>query len=227
MKKLLIATLALITALSISLAACDKGKKDPEPLDDPDDDLVARPSGNGTTTNGDGTTTTGNDGGSTTTVQWVEKNDTVYVLANDVNLRATATTSSKSEGKVNLGTDLARTKEGSNGWSEVKITGDKLVYIKTEYITTNQNDVLFDACEETPITFDSDIYSANLRSDPCLGTGTIATSIDDVKTTPPVITKIAVNKSNTWAKIKYNGKEYYLATHMFDGIASNSPSGLG
>ena len=43
MKKLLIAMLALITALSISLTACgNKKNKDDEPVDDDPDDFVIR-----------------------------------------------------------------------------------------------------------------------------------------------------------------------------------------
>ena len=227
MKKLLIAMLALITALSVSLAACDKKKDDDNtPVDDdPDDEFVVRDDDENETTKGDGDDTTKTP--SSTTVVWTDKNDTVYVAANDVNLRAATSTNSKSEGKVNLGKDLTRTKEGSNGWSEIKLSENKLVYIKTEFLTTNQNDVLFDDCTEAPITFDSDIFSANLRSDPCFGEGTIATSISNIQTTPPTITKVAVNKSGTMAKVKYNDKYYYLATNMFDGITSNSPSGLG
>ena len=230
MKKLLIATLALITALSISLAACEKDKdKDKEPAaDDPDDEFVVRDDKDDETddtTKADGTTKV-----PTGTVVWTEKNDTVYVAANAVNLRAATSTSSKSEGKVNLGDALTRTKattDEDNGWSEIKLADGKLVYIKTAYLTTNQNDTLFDPCEEAPITFDDDVFSVNLRSDPCLGEGTAIGSITDVQTTPPSITKIAVSKSGAWTKVKYNGKEYFLKSILFDGTSSNSPSGLG
>ena len=105
---------------------------------------------------------------------------------------------------------------------------EKIVYIKTCFLTNDQNDVSFDPCTEEQITFDTDITAFWFRSDPCDTTDdTKKTSVKDVQTAPPVVTLLAKNKSNTWAKVRYNGNEYYIGVSLFDGTTNNAPGGLG
>ncbi len=231
MKKLLIAALALITVLTMSLAACSDNNTQTPDNGDLTDDWVDNTTTDDTTND---TNNEDNNGGdstdtpSTDTQTWVDKNDTVYVLADGVRLRSTTSTAGSSNIKavVNMKTQLSRTKTSNDGWSEVTHNGETL-YIKSAYLTTNFNDVDFVTCEEKTIVLDSDIYNIYLRSAPTTAEGTNAADAVATEFNAKAIKYSEINKSGTWARIQYEGKTLYIACSLFDGVADNAQGGLG
>ena len=235
MKKLLIAALALITVLTMSLTACGNNTQNPDTNNDLTDDWVD--DDNGGNTSGDNTNGEQNGGSSETpadTQAWVDMNDTVYVLGDGVNLRTSPNSNITTNFKVQLTmkTQLQRTKaqNSADGWSEVTYNGET-AYIKSVFLTTNANDADFVA-EETPskITLDSDVYSVNLRTAPTAKTSeTLKNGKSVVAATfnAKNIMVIAKNKTGTWAKIDYDGSTLYIACSTFDGVLDNAPGGLG
>lgn len=202
MKKLLIATLALITALSISLAACDKNK-DKDPMDDePDDDLVARP-GDDTTTTGGGNE--GDNNSSTQTNQWVVKNDTIYILT-DCNLRASASTSSAKVGTATLGLSFQRV-ESNGKWSKITYN-DGNAYVLNALITESQQRVTFlDKVSENKILHLKPSSTSNLRTSPVAAdeAQNIVGVINDTHTAANTLKLVALSQDGAWAKVTFEG----------------------
>lgn len=238
MKKLLIASLALITVLTMSLTACSN---DPANEGDSglDDDFISRDdatsTGEGEETTGGAETTGGVNNPSTPTGTWIERsNETVYVLGDGVNLRTAPNTSDASKAeKVNMGTALTRVKmqdvneKNTDGWSEVTYDG-KTRYVLSALLTTTQNDTIFEACEEKAITLDSDISYVFLRNAPADQTDvTKAKDFSAADFNSKNVTVFEVNKSKTWAKVKYDGKTYYLGYSTFDGQGGSGNPGIG
>ncbi len=219
MKKLLIATLALITALSISLAACDKNKNNDEPAEDPDDDLVARPSdttpvgGTTTTGNGDNNNNNNNNGSS---VQWVEQSQTIYVLL-DCNIRNTPSTSS-SENIINtarFGQSFQATASNSNWYKIVYDAGtDGVAYISKDLVSLSSQRVTVIAkaeADQIAVHLKSSgnseaPTSANLREFPTkyaisFGTITELITADSANT----LKLLGVTEDGSWAKVSFTG----------------------
>lgn len=239
MKKILIAALALITVLTMSLTSCENNPNPDDSGNGLNDDLISRDDDE--TTEGD-ETTTGDDSqtpGDTTnkpqtpTGAWIEKSETVYVLGDSVNLRATNSSNGTLVASVNMGETLQRVKMQDvnetlvDGWSEVTYKG-QTAYVLSVLLTTNANDAAFEACEEKTITLDSDISYVWLRHAPADRTDVTKAKDFSAETfNAGSVTLVAVNKSNTWAKVKYNGGYYYLGVSTFDGSTSSTPGGLG
>ena len=230
MKKLLISALALITVLTMSLTACGNNTQNPDANTDLTDEWMDD-SGNGSTT-GDNTNTDQNGGSTETpadTQTWTDMNDTVYVLADGVRLRSTTSDANQNNVKavVNMTNQLSRTKVSNDGWSEVTTQNGETLYIKSAYLTTNFNDVDFVACEEKTIVLDSDIYNIYLRSAPTTAEGTNAADAVATEFNAKAVKYSEINKSGTWARIQYDGKTFYIACSLFDGIADNVQGDLG
>ena len=207
MKKLLIAMLALITALSISLAACDKDK-DKEPIeDDPDDDLVARPSDDETVTppadddnKGDNTTKP-----NTPTNTWETKNDTVYVLT-DCNIRSSASTTSSKLGTAKLGDSFQRV-ESNDKWSKITYNNGT-AYILNALITESAQRVTFDdKTAENKILHLKTDSSSYLRKSPVATeeANNIAGVIKDTHTAADTLKLVGLSQDGVWAKVSFTG----------------------
>ena len=205
MKKILIATLALITALCISLAACDKKdkNKDDEPIDD--DPIGVRPS------DSDSQPTDSGNGNGTGTNVWVDKNDTVYVLT-ESNIRANTSTSSTKIATVPMGTALTRTQ--TNGtWDKITYN-DQEAYIKSNLVTTNINTVTFDPVAENEQIFlhlktsgnSANPTSVNLRKSPTSTSGIDPVcTITETITSGDVLKLIAKSRDGAWVKVSFTG----------------------
>ncbi len=216
MKKLLIAALALITALSISLAACDK-KKDPEPADDdPDDDLVARPNEDeptGTTTGeGDDTTKPSTNG------TWVVKNDTVYILT-DCNIREQANKNSAVKATATMGTSYQRV-ESNGTWDKIAV-GENQWYVLSILVTTNAQRANFiDKSSENKVLHVKADTTLNLRSSPLYPENSpyydnLKGSIKASHTASDALKLLGVSEDNAWAKVSFTGTDENNKT--FDG----------
>ena len=244
MKKLLAVFLALMMVLSVSLMAC---KKDEQPRTDDevedDDFIVNKNNKNDTTDTGDGkddedegvdTSKGGNSG-------WVSEPVTVYVRANQVNVRASASTKGAIVGNANMG-DALTSESHNDSWYKITFNG-AVAYISAAFVTANQNIVTF--VEPTTVAANSTItvkagLTCNLRSDPAgEAESTLKGSIDSTKTTANGELKIVkINKTGTWAEVRftgtdlenhtYNGTEVlYCTTSVIAELASASSSGNG
>ncbi len=208
MKKLLIAMLALITALSVSLAACDKKKDDDDTTvdDDPDDEFVVRdddPDDETTLSEGDGTT-------KVPSGTWAEKNDTVYVLT-DCNIRSAASKSSDTVGTATMGNSLQRVK--TNGtWDEISYNG-ATAYILSDLVTTSQQRATFvDKSAENQYLHIKDDVTLNLRSSPLYPENStlynnLKGSIKSSHTASNTLKLLAISQDNAWAKVSFVGTD--------------------
>lgn len=154
-----------------------------------------------TTTNTSTTTNTATT--TTTTVKFTDANETVYTTER-CNIRESYSTTSTKVATVNKDTELKRTGVGDNGWSKVEYNG-KTCYVYTSYLTTTKPaDPEFTTVNETMYA----TQNCNLRS-------SWSTSSDKVGYLEKgqEVTRIGVS-SNGWSKIKYNGKEVYVATRL-------------
>ena len=221
MKKLLIAALALITALSISLAACDK-KKDPEPADDdPDDDLVARPSDdNNDSTPSDDDDKNNTNNGNSTTLQWETKNDTVYVLTG-CNIRSSANTNSSRLGTAKLGDSFQRL-ETNGEWSKITYNNAE-AYILNDLLTESVQRVTFtDRSSENLVLHvksngntESPIQT-NLRNAPTSkeAAKSLVASITAANTANGEMKLLALSQDGEWARVSYTGT---IGSKTFNG----------
>ena len=240
MKKLLIAMLALITALSVSLAACDK-QKDDTPIDDEpdDDDFIVRteePTDTTGTATGTGTT---NNNPTLNGTQWVEKNDTVYVLI-DCNIRSSATTSSTSIGVGRLGNSFQRV--ATNGqWDKISFEDGEngVAYISSKLLSTSKQRVTFvDKTSEEKVLHLKASGNAesptqgNLRQFPTSEAESIGTITEiDTAKDENVLKLLAVSEDGTWAKVSYTGtlgsktftdQVCYITTSVISELSNSS-----
>ncbi len=244
MKKLLAVFLALMMILSVSLMAC---QKDEEPNNDDevedDDDFIVNKNNNKETTDtgdDDGEDDEGEDTSNGGSTSWVNETVTVYVRANGTNVRASASTKGAKIGTVNMG-DALVSESHNDSW--YKITYNNAVaYISATLVTANQNIVTF--VEPTAVAANSVITikagdTCNLRSDPAgEASSTLKGSINSTKTANGELKIIKINKTGTWAEVRftgtdlenhtYNGTEVlYCTTSVIAELASSSSSGNG
>lgn len=216
MKKLLAVFLALMMILSVSLMACsDKKEKEPNE-DDVEDDFV--PNSNKENT---GTTEANQEEDpegtkAPATNAWVNESGTIYVRANGVNIRASNRTNATIIGTANFADDLQY--EGyDNDWFKIKFNGTT-AYISAAFVIGNQNTVIFEEHatlkEGTAIKVAAD-KSCNLRSDPAVASSTLKGSIDASKTANGELTIIKINKTGTWAEVRFKGTD--IEKHTYTG----------
>ena len=216
MKKLLAVFLALMMILSVSLMACSKDKDDDGNTND-DDEFINGSSKPTTSENND--TDTDNEGGEETentgnglTAEFIEATGTLYVRANGVNIRDAANTSTSNKiGTANLG-DSYSYSAYNNAFYKITIGESTTAYISRTYITTNANDVTFEA--PTKVEANSKITikngsKVNLRCDPVNdGNGTNSTVVGTITSAQAAsgeLIVLEVNKTGSWAKITYKG----------------------
>ena len=138
-------------------------------------------------------------------VSFTSVNETVYATTN-CNIRQSYSTNSAKLGQVSQGTALKRTGVGNNGWSRIEYNG-QTAYISSQYVTTTapaKEEVKFTDVNETLYA----TQSCNLRQ---------SWSTDSEKvgylTEGQEVTRTGV-ADNGWSRIKYNGKEVYVATRL-------------
>lgn len=134
---------------------------------------------------------------------FTDVNEIVYVKSR-VNVRASYTTSSKSYGLLDIGTELTRTGVGSNGWSRVNYDG-KTAYISSSYLTKEKIE------EEEPTFTDVDetVYvksKVNVRASYTTSSESLALLEENAE-----LTRTGVG-SNGWSRVKFNGETAYVSS---------------
>ena len=221
MKKLLIAMLALLIALSVSLTACNKDK-DPDPIDDPDDDeLVARPSDDDE--NNDKPAPGGedeNDDPSTPTTGWEAKAGTVYALTN-CNIRSSASTTSAKLGTAKLGDAFTRV-ETNGKWTKITYN-DGEAFILNDLVTESAQRVNFiDKTAENKVLHvksngnEQEPIKTNLRNAPVSAEAAVSfvTTITAANTANGELKLVALSEDGKWARVSYTGT---IGSQTFNG----------
>lgn len=149
------------------------------------------------------TTTNTNTTTNNTTVKFTDVNETIYTTEK-CNIREKTSTDSNKVGTVEKGTELKRTGVGDNGWSRIEYNG-KTCYISSKYVTKEKVEIEFKKPANEKMYAKQ---SCNLRA-------SWSTSSDKVGylDAGQEITVVGV-ADNGWSKIKYNGKEVYIATRL-------------
>lgn len=173
----------------------------PAPTPTPDPSTTTPSTNTNTTTN-----TTANN--NTTGVKFTDVNETIYTTEK-CNIREKTSTNSNKVGTVEKGTELKRTGVGDNGWSRIEYNG-KTCYISSAYITKEKVEIEFKKPSNETMYAKQ---SCNLRA-------SWSTSSDKVGylDAGQEVTVVGV-ADNGWSKIKYNGKEVYIATRLLQSEA--------
>ncbi len=148
--------------------------------------------------------------------------DSNYTDANDkvtakdiVNLRESASTTSKIVGELKAGEYLERTAIGNNGWSKLNYNG-KTVYAVSSYLTNEENYSKPSESSKTEAVDDGFVNtndkvtpkdSVNLRKEP-----TTKSEIVLEVSNGTVLERVAKNDSKGWSKISYNGQIVYAVS---------------
>ena len=171
-------------------------------------------SGNSSTSGNNGNTTTTPTTPSTstsTTPKFKDVNETVYTTTR-CNLRESYSSNSNKVATVDEGTKLTRKGIGDNGWSKCDYNG-KIVYVSTQYLTTTapekekedeKEEVKFKDTKETLYTN----KSCNLRA----SWSTESEKVGYLNKGQEV--ERTGYSENGWSRIKYNGKEVYVASRL-------------
>ena len=240
MKKLLAFLLVLVMILSVSLVACDNKTNN---VEEDDDDW-----GNGNEvadTNKDNNNKEDEktpSGTTPPTLQWIEKNDKVYVGLDGVNLRTAASiTSSSVVATVSVGTELERL-ETNGTWDKVLYSGQE-VYVLCDLVSTiktNFEAVNYDEADYVTLTIVG-TNGINLRSTPFVPGGNYkfenATIQGLTAANGGILKKIGVTASGNWYIVTYSGTVgdttyenevlYMAASNVTDGFVTDPsrPSG--
>ena len=134
---------------------------------------------------------------------FTDVNETVYVKSR-VNVRTSYTTSSKSYGLLDIGTELTRTGIGSNGWSRVNYDG-KTAYISSSYLTKEKIE------EEEPTFTDVNetVYvksKVNVRASYTTSSESLALLEENAE-----LTRTGIG-NNGWSRVKFNGETAYVSS---------------
>lgn len=241
MKKILIAALALITVLTMSLTACGD-TQNPED-ENPNDDLISRddeePTDNEDEDNTDDKTDDqtpddSGDGPTQTPVGgWTSAAATVYAKTAS-NVRENASKTSTSLGVVQMGTALTRV-ETNGTWDKITYNGNT-AYILSDLVTVSQNRVTFEDKTADDMTLHLTASNkTNLRSSPVVSDhvdnlkGTIRA--EDTANGTLKLAKLSADKA--WAEVRFtgtdeNGKTFvgtevlYISTTYIQELASGN-----
>ena len=223
MKKLLIAALALITVLTMSLAACSDNQT-PETDNTWDDEYVDN--------TGDDTTdddAEGDDAPETPAGTWTAAAATVYTMTKS-HIRENASTSSTKIDTVDMGTALQRT-ETNGTWDKITYNG-ATAYILSELVTISKNRVTFNdrSSENLVLHLEAD-KQTHLRtspfysdSDPDFNDAGILTS---TITNGNCLKLLKLSADKAWAEVSFTGtlsgvnydgseKLYVRTTHIVE-----------
>ena len=236
MKKTLALLLALIMMLSVSLVACDNGNDVGNNGDDFEDDdgfvgITTTPSTDETDAE------TGKNTGA-----WEDVNVTVYVLANNLNIRSTSDADdSVILGKASIGNSFVATATDDD-WYKITYEGAE-AYVNAAYVTTNQAEAEFVDCTPEAIKIKNTVVDPNattdldkyakvmLRTDPVVDDKTATNNVLIYSDTANgELVKVAANKAGTWYKVTYKNSTYYIASgafKYFEGYTGGSSGGLG
>lgn len=160
--------------------------------------------------------------GEITEVQAPKPVDNTYKAVNDrvtakyeVNLRESATSTSKQVGVLQAGEYLERTAIGSNGWSKL-LFGGKTVYAVSSYLTNEENYQKPQESSETSSVNDGYTVtndkvtpknSVNLRREPTTNSKAVVEISNGT-----VLERVAKNNDKGWSKISYNGEILYAVS---------------
>lgn len=236
MKKTLALLLALIMMLSVSLVACDNGNNAGNNDDDFDDDDGFVGIQTPTTDDTDAET------GKNNTGAWEEVNVTIFVLANNLNIRSAADSDdSVILGKASIGNSFVAT-AADKDWYKITYEGAE-AYVNAAYVTTNQAEAEFVDCTPEAIKIKNTVVDPNattdidkyakvmLRTDPVVNDKTATNNVlIYTDTANGELVKVAANKAGTWYKVTYKNNTYYIASgafKYFEGYTGGSSGGLG
>lgn len=160
--------------------------------------------------------------GEVTEAQAPKPVDNTYKAVNDrvtakyeVNLRESATSTSKQVGVLQAGEYLERTAIGSNGWSKL-LFGGKTVYAVSSYLTNEENYQKPQESSETSSVNDGYTVtndkvtpknSVNLRREPTTNSEAVVEISNGT-----VLERVAKNNDKGWSKISYNGEILYAVS---------------
>ena len=225
MKKLICLTLVLLMIASAALVACDK-------TDDPNyndtDDLAFNP----TQTSEEVTTEAPEVTTEPPVYQFTEVNEQVYVKnCLEVNLRSTPSSASKDnlEGSISFGDERTYTRVLYNEvWSGLEIDGE-ILYVNTEYLTTDDGFVVFDDIDKT-------IYAVNTVSASGVFVYSYTDTEDDAKYTVvkhgAALHATGLSKNGKWYRINFTytdekGKQVTLENlYIYNGkyVSDTAPT---
>ncbi|WP_114570013.1 C40 family peptidase [Exiguobacterium flavidum] len=132
--------------------------------------------------------------GTATNTSSVSAATTQVTLTDNVNIRASATTSSKKLATLKKGTKLTAYKQLS-GWYQIKYAG-KTAYVSSAYAKTV-------AIKQTAATYVTNTENVNVRERP--------TTVSKVLGKLKLGTKVTIKKtSNNWHEISYSNKTAYV-----------------
>lgn len=171
--------------------------------------------------------------GTVTEAQAPKPVDNRYKSVNDrvtakyeVNLRESATSTSKQVGVLRAGEYLERTAIGSNGWSKLLFEG-KTVYAVSSYLTNEENyQKPQESSQTAPVndgyTVTNDKVtpknSVNLRREPTTNSEAVAEISNGT-----VLERVAKNNDKGWSKISYNGEILYAVSQYLTTDLSYKP----
>ncbi len=236
MKKLLSALLALLMLASVALVACKKDNNADNNGDDNGDDNGGYVLNDSPSTSDTGTGTgTGNNSGS-----WEAAEYTIYSLAT-LNVRASDSANSEKLGQLNIG-EQATALETDGDWYKISY-GEGTAYVSADYVTRNQNEATFEACDATALKVKNEVKDANatedadkyvavaLRTEPVVADSTasgIYLIFSDTQNSE--LQKVGQNKAGTWYKVTYKENTYYIgsgAFKYFEGYTGGNSGGQG
>lgn len=239
MKKLLAVFLALMMILSVSLMACSDKKENENNEEENENEFVPNSNKENTGTTEANQEEDPDKNKAPVTNTWVDESGTVYVRANNVRIRAAARTNSTVIGNANFGDALQY--EGYNDeWYKIKFEGTT-AYIAKALVDGNRNTVTFEEHatlkEGATITVTAGM-TCNLRTDPAAHNDTLKGSIDSTKTANGELTIVKINKTGTWAEVRFKGTDIekrtytgteilYCTTSVIAELTINTPGGIG
>ncbi|MBQ7383274.1 MAG: hypothetical protein IJV72_00595 [Clostridia bacterium] len=202
MKKFLALFLVLVMAFSCILVSCKKNEEE-EPEDTEDDGFIGLGTYATTTGTGDGDPVeTGN---THTDFTWKEVNETVYVAVDRLSVRSdTRVAEDTWVATVNFGEKYTRVRYNSQ-WSEIEYNGEKR-FVATQYVTTSDGSVVFNDMEDKTMYVSAE-KSLNLRR--WTDASSDADNIGVQLKRGAQVTLNGMSKNGTWARVKYNGVDYY------------------
>lgn len=216
MKKILIAAIALMTVLTMSLTSCESEPTPNEAGNGLDDDIISRDdesneneddSSNGENNETPNNSEDENNNNNTQTPVgvWTAASGTVYVRTK-AHIRESASKTSESAGIVEMGTALTRT-ETNGTWDKVTYNGNT-AYILSDLVTTSQSRVTFEdkTAENKTLHLKEDTKS-NLRTSPVASdhVNNLAGTIGSEHTNSGTLKLVKLSKDGYWAQVSFTG----------------------
>lgn len=139
-----------------------------------------------------------------------EKNDTVYVTGNSVNLRKGAGTDYDVITGLTKGTELKRTGTTDNGWTRVEYNGET-GYLSSKYVSTDKPESSTAGEDDNVTAKDGTVVvtsAANLRTEPSENGDVIAIANANVELKRTGVT------DDGWTRVEYDGKTAYVHSSL-------------